>query len=147
MALKGDYEPSPRDAIRNQVARYEETGGAEGGTANGYPVLVLTYRGARSGKIRKTPLMRVRHADTYILVASAAGSDQNPSWYWNLRANPEAEAQDGPVRRAVRAREVTSPEKETWSARADAAFPLFAEYREKTARDIPILVLEPVTKG
>jgi deazaflavin-dependent oxidoreductase (nitroreductase family) len=143
VALEGDYEPSPRDAIRMQVTQYEETGGAEGGTANGYPVLVLTYRGAKSGKIRKTPLMRVQHGDRYILVASAAGSDQNPSWYWNLRANPVAEVQDGPVRRTMRAREVTGAEKDTWSARADAAFPLFAEYREKTTRDIPILVLEP----
>ena len=111
----------------------------------GLPVVVVTSVGARSGKIRKTPLMRVEHAGRYAAVASQGGAPQHPTWYHNLKAHPEVELQDGPVRKTCTAREVTGQEKAEWWERAVAAFPDYADYQRKTDREIPVFVLEPVS--
>jgi F420H(2)-dependent quinone reductase len=149
MPLDGDYEPSPRDWVREQVELYESSGGTQGTTLRdtGLPVVILTLRGATSGKIRKTPLMRVEHEGRYAAVASQGGAPQHPSWYRNIVANPRIELQDGPVKRDMVAREVTGKEKRIWWERAVAAFPPYAEYQERTERQIPLLVLEPVEEA
>jgi deazaflavin-dependent oxidoreductase (nitroreductase family) len=143
MPLSGTYEPSPQDYVRKQVELYERTGGAEGATMRGKPVIILTSRGAKSAKIRKTPLMRVEHDGSYAVVASQGGAPEHPTWYHNLVADPHVELQDGPVRQDMTAREVTGDEKATWWERAVAAWPDYAAYQEKTDREIPVLVLEP----
>jgi len=107
------------------------------------PVVILTTIGAKSGKIRKAPLMRVEHDGCYAAVASLGGSDKNPVWYSNVRANPHVELQDGPERWDMVAREVTGDEKAAWWERAVAAYPDYATYQEKTDREIPVFVLEP----
>jgi F420H(2)-dependent quinone reductase len=112
MPLNGEYEPSPSERVRRQVELYEATNGAEGGTQNGKPVIVLTSQGAKSGKIRKIPLMRIEHDDVYAVVASHAGAPKNPFWYYNLVANPLVELQDGAVKQDMRAREVFGEEEE-----------------------------------
>lgn len=142
MPLTGDYEPSPARWVRDQVEKYEKSGGTEGTTMNGLPVVVLTTVGARTGKLRKAALMRVEHDGTYAVVASLGGAPQHPVWYYNLRAHPEAELQDGPQRWDVVAREVHGAEKAEWWERAVAAYPPYAEYQEKTTREIPVLLLE-----
>ncbi|MCW5249743.1 MULTISPECIES: nitroreductase family deazaflavin-dependent oxidoreductase [unclassified Streptomyces] len=149
MPLDGEYEPSPTRWVREQVELYESSGGTAGTTLldTGMPVIVLTTRGARSGKIRKTPLMRVEHDGRYAVVASQGGAPKHPVWYFNATAEPLVELQDGPVRRDMTAREVTGEEKARWWERAVAAFPPYAEYQEKTDREIPVLVLEPVDGG
>lgn len=143
MAQREDYEPSPHEWVRNQVEEYESSGGTSGGTMRGKPVIILTTEGVRSGKRRKTPLMRVEHDGTYAVVASLGGAPQNPSWYYNVRANPNVELQDGAERRRYVAREVTGDEKATWWQRAVDAFPDYAVYQTKTSRQIPVFVLEP----
>ncbi|UQI45318.1 nitroreductase family deazaflavin-dependent oxidoreductase [Streptomyces sp. HU2014] len=143
MPLEGEYEPSPADWVREQVELFEGSGGTEGTTLRGMPVVILTTLGARSGKIRKTPLMRVEHDGAYAVVASQGGAPKHPVWYHNLVADPRAELQDGPVRRDVTAREVTGEEKALWWERAVAAYPDYADYQAKTEREIPVLVLEP----
>ena len=143
MPLSGTYEPSPQDYVRKQVELYESSGGAEGNTMRGKPVIILTSRGAKSGKIRKTPLMRVEHDGTYAVVASKGGAPDHPTWYQNLVADPHVELQDGPVKRDLTARELTGDEKATWWERAVAAWPDYAAYQEKTDRQIPVFVLEP----
>ncbi|PZT73457.1 MULTISPECIES: nitroreductase family deazaflavin-dependent oxidoreductase [unclassified Streptomyces] len=147
MPLQGEYEPSPAQWVRDQVEQYESSGGTEGTTMRGMPVIVLTTIGAKSGKIRKTPLMRVEHDGLYAVVASQGGAPTHPVWYHNLRADPRAELQDGPVRRDMTAREVTGEEKAQWWERAVEAFPDYADYQRKTDREIPVLVLEPVDGG
>ncbi|MFI6858589.1 nitroreductase family deazaflavin-dependent oxidoreductase [Streptomyces sp. NPDC050421] len=147
MPLQGEYESSPNAQVRDQVEQYESSGGTEGGTMRGMPVIILTTVGARSGKIRKTPLMRVEHNGSYAVVASLGGAPKHPVWYHNLTADPRAELQDGPVRRDMTAREVTGEEKALWWQRAVAAYPDYADYQEKTDRQIPVLVLEPVDAG
>ena len=144
MPLQGEYEPSPTDYVREQVALYEATEGAEGGTFLDRPVIVLTTKAAKSGKIRKNPLMRVEHNGIYAVVASNGGGPMHPVWYQNLLANPLVELQDGSVRQDMRAREVFSEEKAEWWKRADAAYPDFVEYRATAGREIPVFVLEPV---
>lgn len=144
MPLDGEYEPSPITWVREQVDTYESSGGTTGTTMRGLPVVVLTSRGARSGKLRKTPLMRVEHDGTYAVVASLAGAPTHPLWYFNLVADPHVELQDGPVKTDRTAREATGSEKAEWWARAVAAFPDYAEYQKKTDREIPVFVLEPV---
>ncbi len=109
----------------------------------GKPVVILTSVGARSGKIRKTPLMRVEHEGEYAVVASLGGAPTHPVWYYNLKANPQVELQDGPSPQPMQAREVTGEEKAVWWARAVEAFPNYASYQEKTDREIPVFVLEP----
>jgi deazaflavin-dependent oxidoreductase (nitroreductase family) len=108
------------------------------------PVVVVTNRGAKTGKIRKTPVMRVEHEGRYAMVASQGGAPVHPRWYYNLIADPQVELQDGPVRVRMVAREVTGPEKEVWWERAVQAYPDYADYQKKTERQIPVFVLEPV---
>ncbi|MET8696434.1 nitroreductase family deazaflavin-dependent oxidoreductase [Streptomyces bauhiniae] len=145
MPLEGEYEPSPEQWVRDQVELYESSGGTKGTTLRdtGLPVIVLTTRGARSGKIRKTPLMRVEHDGKYAVVASVGGAPKHPVWYFNVKADPTVELQDGPEKREMRAREVKGDEKARWWERAVAAYPPYAEYQEKTDREIPVFVLEP----
>lgn len=147
MPLEGEYEPSPSAWVREQVELYESSGGTEGTTLldTGLPVILLTTRGARSGKIRKTPLMRVEHAGRYAVVASQGGAPKHPVWYFNITADPRVELQDGPRKQDMTAREVTGAEKAEWWERAVAAYPPYAEYQEKTSREIPVFVLEPVS--
>ncbi|WP_320775975.1 nitroreductase family deazaflavin-dependent oxidoreductase [Streptomyces sp. CRN 30] len=146
MPLEGEYEPSPTRWVRDQVELYESSGGTEGTTLmdTGLPVIVLTSRGARSGKLRKSPLMRVEHEGRYAVVASLGGAPRHPVWYHNVKADPLVELQDGPVKRDMTAREVTGAEKDAWWERAVAAFPSYADYQKKTDREIPVFVLEPV---
>ena len=144
MPLTGEYEPSQNDRTREQVELYEATNGKEGGTLAGKPVIVLTFKGAKSGKIRKTPLMRIEHNGTYAVVASNAGAPTHPFWYSNIVANPLVELQDGAVKRDMRTREVFGAEKDEWWKRADAAYSEFPAYRARAGREIPVLVLEPL---
>ena len=144
MPLTGEYEPSPTEFVRDQVEKYESSGGTEGTTMHGLPVVVLTVKGAKSGKIRKAPVMRVEHDGRYAVVASLGGASQNPVWYHNIRANPRVELQDGPERKDYEARELSGEERELWWDRAVAAFPNYAEYQTKTDRTIPVVLLEPV---
>ncbi|MER7001986.1 nitroreductase family deazaflavin-dependent oxidoreductase [Dactylosporangium sp. NPDC000555] len=143
MPLTGEYEPSSSDWAREQVELFERTGGAEGNTMRGRPIIVLTSLGAKSGKIRKTPLMRVEHDGHYAVVASLGGAPKHPVWYYNLKANPHVELQDGPVRRDYTALEATGDEKELWWERATATWPDYDGYQAKTARAIPLFVLNP----
>ncbi|MGI5256287.1 nitroreductase family deazaflavin-dependent oxidoreductase [Streptomyces angustmyceticus] len=143
MPLQGEYEPSPEQWVRDQVEEYESSGGTQGTTIRGLPVVVLTTRGAKSGKIRKSPLMRVEHDGAYAVVASMGGAPRHPVWYHNVVADSRVELQDGPVRRDMTAREVTGEEKALWWGRAVEAYPDYADYQEKTDRQIPVFVLEP----
>ena len=145
MPLKGEYEPSPTKWVREQVELYESSNGTEGTTLmdTGLPVIVLTTLGAKSGKIRKTPLMRVEHNGTYAAVASLGGAPKHPVWYHNVVADPRVELQDGGTRQDMTAREVTGEEKAQWWERAVAAYPAYADYQTKTDREIPVFVLEP----
>ncbi len=144
MAVDGEYAPSPRRWVRDQVATYESSGGTAGTTLldTGLPVVIVTNRGARTGKVRKTPLMRVEHEGRYAVVASMGGAPKHPVWYYNLRANPRVELQDGRVTAEMIAREVTGAERDQWWERAVAAYPPYAEYQARTDRVIPVFVLE-----
>lgn len=144
MPLTGDYAPGTADWARRQAERYEETGGREAAEMRGRPVIVLTSVGAKTGKLRKTPLMRVEHDGVYAVVASLGGAPRHPVWYYNLKAHPHVELQDGATKRDYLAREVTGGEKAAWWARAVAAWPDYASYQRKTAREIPVFVLEPI---
>ncbi|MFJ7198855.1 MULTISPECIES: nitroreductase family deazaflavin-dependent oxidoreductase [unclassified Streptomyces] len=143
MPLQGEYEPSPQQWVRDQVELFESSGGTQGIMMRGMPVIILTTRGARSGKIRKTPLMRVEHDGTYAVVASQGGAPKHPVWYHNIVADPRVELQDGPDRRDMNAREATGEEKALWWQRAVEAFPDYADYQRKTDRQIPLFILEP----
>jgi F420H(2)-dependent quinone reductase len=143
MPVHGEYEPSSLRWVREQVELYESSGGTKGTTMREMPVIILTTRGARSGKIRKTPLMRVEHNGDYAAVASRGGAPTHPVWYYNVVADPRVELQDGPVRQDMTAREAVGDEKELWWDRAVAAFPDYATYRRRTDRDIPVFILEP----
>jgi deazaflavin-dependent oxidoreductase (nitroreductase family) len=145
MPIEGEYQPSAAEWVRTQVEEYEGSGGTKGTTLRGMPVVVVTSRGARSGKVRKTPLMRVEHEGRYAVVASKGGAPTHPVWYFNLAADPHVELQDGPVKSDMVAREVTGEEKALWWDRAVAAYPDYADYQTKTDREIPVFVLEPVT--
>lgn len=145
MPLQGEYEPSPEKFVRDQVELIESSGGTEGTTMRGMPVVVLTTLGVKSGKIRKTPLMRVEHNGTYAVVASLGGSPKHPVWYHNIVADPRVELQDGPLRQDMIAREVTGEEKARWWERAVEAYPDYADYQTKTDRQIPVFVLEAAT--
>ena len=132
--------------VRDQVELYESSGGTEGTTLQDLPVIILTTLGAKSGKIRKSPLMRVEHNGSYAVVASMGGAPTHPVWYHNVVADPRVELQDGPARQDMLAREVTGDEKAAWLARAVEAFPNYAEYQKNTDREIPIIVLEPAAE-
>lgn len=140
-----DYAPSPSERVRDQVALYEATDGREGGTLEGRPVVILTTRGAKTGKIRKAPLIRIEQDGVYAVVASAGGAPGHPAWYRNIVADPVVRLQDREHLRTVRAREVHGAEKTRWWSVAEAHWPHFPEYRARAAgREIPIVVLEPV---
>jgi len=142
MPIQGEYEPSPRRWVRDQVDLFESSGGTDGTTLmdTGMPVVIITNVGAKSGKVRKTPLMRVEHDGHYAAVASQGGSPENPLWYYNFVANPRVELQDGPKRTAMIARELAGDERAAWWDRAVAAFPPYAEYQTKTERTIPVFL-------
>lgn len=144
MTVDGEYVPSPRAWVREQVEEYEGSGGATGTTLRdtGLPVVIVTNRGAKTGAIRKTPLMRVEHEGSYLAVGSMGGAPKNPVWVYNLRADPQVELQDGADKWRMTAREVTGQERALWWGRAVAAFPPYAEYQQKTSRVIPLFVLE-----
>ena len=145
MPASDDYEPSPRNWVRDQVELYEGSGGTQGTTLRdtGLPVVIITNRGVRSGKVRKTPVMRVEHDGRYAAVASQGGAPTHPNWYYNFRANPAVELQDGGRKHRMVAREVTGDERARWWERAVAAYPPYAEYQQKTTRLIPVFVLDP----
>ena len=146
MPLEGEYEPSPQQWVRDQVEAYERSGGREGNTLrdSGLQVIILTTRGRHSGKLRKSPLMRVEHGGSWALVASMGGAPKHPVWYHNLTADPTAATvQDGPVPVDVTVREVEGEERDEWWRRAVEAFPPYAEYQQKTERRIPVLVATP----
>src|SRR3954465_10783383 len=147
MPLTGDYAPSTDDWAREQAEAYEASGGEKATDLRGMPVIVLTTVGAKSGKLRKTALMRVEHDGEYAVVASLGGAPKHPVWYFNLKAQPHVELQDGPVKRDYLAREVTGEEKARWWERAVAAYPDYADYQKKTTREIPVFVLTPMTDG
>lgn len=143
--LDGEYVPSPTESVRTQVADYEASGGVKGGTLEGRPVVILTSVGAKSGKVRKNPVMRIVDGDRYVAVASAGGSPANPSWYANLVAHPRIRLQDGASVKEFAAREVTGDEKRYYWTVAERFWPHFPEYRQLSGgRDIPIMVLEPI---
>jgi F420H(2)-dependent quinone reductase len=144
MAIDGEYVPSPAEWVRDQVEEYEGSGGTTGTTLldTGLPVVIVTNRGAKTGKVRKTPLMRVEHEGSYAAVASKGGAPEHPLWYYNLRAHPEVEVQDGTEKWEMTAREITGDERAAWWERAVAAYPPYAEYQEKTSRLIPVFILE-----
>ena len=143
MPVTGEYEPSPEKWVRDQVEAYEASGGTEATTLRGVPVVVVTSVGARSGKVRKNPVMRVEHDGRYALVASKGGAPSHPVWYQNLMAHPTVELQDGPDRRDYTVRVVEGDERATWWERAVAAWPDYADYQTKTSRQIPVFVLTP----
>jgi deazaflavin-dependent oxidoreductase (nitroreductase family) len=145
MPLKGDYEPSSAGWARKQAEGYEASQGAEANDLRGRPVIVLTSVGAKTGKLRKTALMRVEHAGDYAVVASMGGAPKHPVWYYNLKAHPHVELQDGASRRDYLAREVSGDEKAVWWARAVETWPDYAKYQTKTDRQIPVFVLEPTS--
>ena len=144
MPLTGEYKPSTSARSRNQTELFEASGGMEGNTLRGMPIIVLTSVGAKSGKLRKTPLMRVEHNGEYAVVASLGGAPKHPVWYYNLKQHPQVELQDGPVKKEYLAREVTGEEKAVWWERAVAAYPDYATYQRKTTREIPVFVLTPI---
>ena len=143
MSLNGEYEPSPAKWVRDQVQEYEGSGGTSGTTMRDMPVIIVTTVGAKSGKLRKVPLMRVEHDGEYAAVASMGGAPKNPVWYSNLVANPRVVVRDGTVVQAMTAREVNGQEKAIWWERCVAAFPDYADYQKKTQRPIPVFVLTP----
>lgn len=144
MPLTGEYEPSTSKWARDQAELFERTNGAEGNTLAGRPIIVLTSVGAKSGKLRKTALMRVEHDGAYAVVASKGGAPEHPVWYYNLVSQPHVELQDGPVRRDYSARIVEGAEREAWWARAVEAYPPYADYQTKTSREIPVFVLTAI---
>ena len=141
--LQGDYEPSPSEWVRDQVAEYEASGGTRGNTLldTGMPIIVVTSRGAKSGRLRKNPVMRVEHEGAYALVASKGGAPENPEWFYNLVAYPdEVTVQDGPEPFAVTVRQIEGDERAAWWERAVAAYPPYTEYQENTDRRIPVFL-------
>jgi deazaflavin-dependent oxidoreductase (nitroreductase family) len=146
MPLEGEYVPNTEAWVREQVELYESTDGAQGNTFRdtGLPIVIVTNRGAVSGKLHKTPVMRVEHDGRYAVVASRGGAPKHPGWYYSIRANPLVELQDGAHKQDMTAREITGDERAQWWDRAVAAYPPYAEYQRKTERVIPVFVLEPV---
>ncbi|MBF6475750.1 MULTISPECIES: nitroreductase family deazaflavin-dependent oxidoreductase [Nocardia] len=143
MPLTGEYEPSTSDWAREQAEKYENSGGTEGATLQGKPIILLTTKGAKTGKLRKTPLMRVEHDGEYAVVASLGGAPKHPVWYYNIKAEPHVELRDGTVTKDYTAREVFGEEKAQWWDRAVQVWPDYANYQTKTDRQIPVFVLNP----
>ncbi len=145
MAIEGDYEPGPWDWVNDQVREYEASGGTKANTLldTGIPVIIVTMRGAKSGKVRKIALMRVEHEGAYALVASKGGAPEHPGWFHNLVADPAVMIQDGPEPFDTTVRIVDGDERAAWWERAVGVFPTYAEYAEKTDREIPVFVSAP----
>ncbi|MFI6216154.1 nitroreductase family deazaflavin-dependent oxidoreductase [Nocardia brasiliensis] len=143
MPLTGDYAPSTSDWARKQAEKYENSGGTTATTLQGRPVILLTTKGAKTGKLRKTPLMRVEHNGEYAVVASLGGAPKNPVWYYNIKAEPHVELRDGEVNKDYTAREVFGEERQLWWDRATEVWPDYIEYTKKTDRVIPVFVLTP----
>lgn len=143
MPLQGEYEPSPWEPIAEQVALYERTDGAEGAEMQGAPCIILVTSGVKSGKLRKTPLIRVTDGTNYLVVGSMGGAPNNPNWVHNLRADPRAELRDGAEVREYSVRELTGDEKAQWWGRATQVWPDYDAYQAKTDREIPAFLLEP----
>lgn len=148
MPLSGEYEPSPHDWVRNQVALYERTGGREGNVQNptGLPIVIVTMRGKASGKLRKVPLMRIEHDGEYALVGSKGGADTDPVWVENLVADPHVTVQDGPEPMDMTVHLATGEERATWWRRAVEAFPNYAQYEHRTSRQIPVFIASAATR-
>jgi F420H(2)-dependent quinone reductase len=144
MPLIGEYEPGTSAWSRKQAELYEATNGEKGADLRGRPIIVLTSVGAKTGALRKTPLMRVEHEGVYAVVASLGGAPRHPVWYHNLKLNPHVELQDGPTKRDYTAREVKGDEKAVWWERAVEVWPHYAGYQKRTTREIPVFVLEPM---
>ena len=144
MPLTGEYEPSTSDWARENAELYMSSGGTAGTELKGKPVILLTTVGAKTGKLRKTPLMRVEHGGHYAVVASLGGAPKNPVWYHNIVADPRVELQDGTETGEYEARELSGDEKATWWERAVAVWPDYADYQRKTDREIPVFVLTPI---
>jgi deazaflavin-dependent oxidoreductase (nitroreductase family) len=142
--LTGEYARGTADWANEQLDLFERTNGAEGNTLKGRPIIVLTSVGAKSGKLRKTPLMRVEHDGEYAVVASRGGAPTHPTWYYNLVANPHVELQDGAVKRDYVAHVATGEERTEWWARSVEAWPDYEAYTKRTDREIPVFVLVPV---
>jgi F420H(2)-dependent quinone reductase len=143
MALTGELELSPTGWVRKQTEKIFESGTTDSVDIKGRPVVLVTMRGVKSGKLRKVPLMRVEHEGVYAIVASLGGAPKNPVWYANVKADPHVELQDGTVTKDYTAREVTGEEKALWWERAVATYADYADYQRKTDRPIPVFVLEP----
>ena len=142
MPLVGEYEPSPWEWVAEQVRLYESTDGKEGGTLEGAPCVILTTKGRKSGKLRKSALMRIEHDGVYAVVASMGGAPKHPVWYLNVVANPEVTLQDGAAVLDLHARTASPEEKRHWWPRLTAVWPAYSEYQSKTERDIPVVLLE-----
>jgi deazaflavin-dependent oxidoreductase (nitroreductase family) len=138
------YEPSALAWVRDHVEQIVRTGTTDGVTIRGMPTVLITYRGVKTGKVRKTPVMRVEHEGRYAAVASRGGAPTNPEWYASLVAEPVVELQDAKMTGQYRVREVFGDDKAVWWARAVDAYPDYADYQRRTDREIPVLVLEPV---
>jgi len=145
MTLQGEYVPSKQDWVREQVERFEASGGTEATVLErtGDPIVVITSLGAKSGKLRKNPVMRVERDGTYVAIASYGGGPKHPVWYYNFLAHPEVDLQDGPVKKSYRARLVEGPERAEWWQYAVDTWPTYGEYQKKTDREIPVFLLEP----
>jgi F420H(2)-dependent quinone reductase len=145
--LDGEYVPSADAMTRGQVELYERTDGREGATMEGGPVVVVTMRGALSGKLRKVALMRIEHDGVYAIGAAAGGQARNPSWFHNLVANPTVQLQDGPDRRLMTARVAEGAERESWLVYTEELYPFFAGLRARAVeagnREVPLILLEP----
>ncbi|WP_446663827.1 nitroreductase family deazaflavin-dependent oxidoreductase [Flexivirga sp. B27] len=144
MPLQGEYAEEKTGWVKDQLAKIDESGTTESVGINGMQVVVFTMRGAKSGKLRRVPLMRVEHNGTYAAVASKGGAPEHPAWYHNIKANPDVEVQDGTESHDAVAREITGAERDEWWERAVAAFPPYATYQSKTDRQIPVFLVEPV---
>ena len=144
MPLNGEYEPSTSDWARENAELYMASGGTDGTEMKGKPVVLLTTIGAKTGKLRKTPLMRVENDGEYAVVASLGGAPKHPVWYHNVKKNPIVELQDGTATGDFEAREVFGEEKAAWWRRAVAVWPDYADYQQKTDREIPVFVLTPI---
>jgi F420H(2)-dependent quinone reductase len=145
MTLQGEYVPSKQDWVREQVEQFEASGGTQATVLErtGDPIVVITSVGAKSGKLRKNPVMRVERDGTYVAIASKGGAPDNPEWYYNFLAHPEVDLQDGPAKKTYRARLVEGPEREQWWRLAVDTWSTYGEYQKKTDREIPVFVLEP----
>jgi F420H(2)-dependent quinone reductase len=146
MTLQGEYVPSKQDWVREQVERFEASGGTEATVLErtGDPIVVITSLGARSGKLRKNPVMRVERDGTYVAIASYGGGPKHPVWYHNFLAHPEVDLQDGPVKKSYRARLVEGDERAEWWQFAVETWPTYGEYQKRTEREIPVFLLEPL---